>query len=480
MSSLTKGLVLLIVVLGIGVGLVLWKSKVGRSEGSFNSISRAEVELLLADVAKTNPLVLKRFSDDPQMKKQQLDNLKQLLAFASEAQHEGLADEETNRRELRNIRSEVVSVNYDREINKDKGPMPAFGFITEDQIKEFWGEGDKAPTGFMASLKGKLGYGPEAHELEFQKFLDTKLAVLKANNPQMQDREISDDEREQAKKFFAQVKIYENEYDEKSGNLSKEFRDKVELQVKLQQAQYLARLMSDKMAEKVKATDEDVAKYVSEHPELDPAAKRQKAQDILNRAKAGEDFAALANQYSEDPGNKDPKTGEGKGGLYADTPKGMMVPQFEQAALALEPGQIAPELVETDYGFHIIKLEKKGQGKDASGNPAETYDARHILISTGYKDPAAPGGREVPVKTYVQRKLEEEKEKQLIDDIVAKNNVSVPDDFSVPQVSDDQIKDIMQKQQQMPGMSPGDEDGPPPAANPNGKPAARKPDAKKK
>jgi hypothetical protein len=106
----------------------------------------------------------------------------------------------------------------------------------------------------MASLKNKLGYGPAAHQLEFEKFLDTKLAVLKENNPQMKDREISEDERTQAKDFFAKIKIYENEYDQNAGNLSKEFRDKVALQVKLQQAQYLARLMSEKMAEKVNST----------------------------------------------------------------------------------------------------------------------------------------------------------------------------------------------------------------------------------
>ena len=118
---------------------------------------------------------------------------------------------------------------------------------------------------------------------------------------------------------------------------------------------------------------------------------------------------------------------------------------------------------------------------------------RHILISTGYKDPNAPGGREVPVKTYVKGKLEEEKEKQLIDDIVAKNHVEVPDDFNVPQVSDEQIKQIMQKQQQQmqqmqaPGAGEDeDEEGPAAAPNPHGgekpgdKPAAKKPEAKKK
>ena len=483
MSNLTKGLILLLAVLGIGAGLVVWKNKVGgHSEGSFNSISRGEVEMLLADVAKVNPMVLKRFAEDPEMKKQQLENLKQLLAFASQAQREGLTNEPNNRQELKNIRSEVVAVNYDRDINKDKGPMPPFGFITEDQINAFWGQGDQAPQGFWASLKNTVSMGPQNNELEFQKFLETKVALLKASNPQMKDREISEEEKTQAKDIFAKIEIYEQEYEDKvdAGQISKELQDKINLQIKLQQAQFLARIYSDKMAEKVKVTDEDVAKYIAEHPELDTGAKKAKADEILNRAKAGEDFAALANEFSEDPGNTDPQTKQKKGGLYADTPKGRMVPAFEQAALALEPGQVAPELVETDYGYHIVKLEKKGQGKDASGQPAETYDVRHILISTGYKDPENPMGREMPVKAYVRSKLETDKEKQVIDELVASNHVEIPDDFTVPEVSDEQIKELMNKQQQMSmGLPEGEGAGPAPGAKP-GKVDPKKADTKKK
>jgi len=306
--------------------------------------------------------------------------------------------------------------------------------------------------------------------------------LLKASNPQMKDREISEEEKTQAKDIFAKIEIYEQEYEDKvdAGQISKELQDKINLQIKLQQAQFLARIYSDKMAEKVKVTDEDVAKYIAEHPELDTGAKKAKADEILNRAKAGEDFAALANEFSEDPGNTDPQTKQKKGGLYADTPKGRMVPAFEQAALALEPGQVAPELVETDYGYHIVKLEKKGQGKDASGQPAETYDVRHILISTGYKDPENPMGREMPVKAYVRSKLETDKEKQVIDELVASNHVEIPDDFTVPEVSDEQIKELMNKQQQMSmGLPEGEGAGPAPGAKP-GKVDPKKADTKKK
>ena len=96
---------------------------------SFNSISKIEVEMLLADVAKTNPKILKQLAEDPKMKKQQIENLRQLLAFASQAQHDGLASDPTNKQELDNIRAEVLAVNYDREINKDKGPMLTGGPI---------------------------------------------------------------------------------------------------------------------------------------------------------------------------------------------------------------------------------------------------------------------------------------------------------------------------------------------------------------
>lgn len=478
MSNLAKGLILLLVILGIGAGLVVWKNNVGGGHvaaASFNKISKEEIELLLNDLAKQNPMVLKRFEQDPQMKKQQLDNLKQLLAFASQAKRDGMLEDPTHKQELENIRAEVSAVNYDKEINKDKGPMPPFGFISEDQVNAFWAQ--PAETGFVASLKNKIGLGQEDREAAFQKFLDSKLAVMKSGNPAMKDREISEEERTQARDFYAKIEIYEKEFDEKahSGGLPKEFVDRVNLQVKLQQAQYLARLFSEKAAEKVKVTDEEVNQYIAAHPELLQPEKRAKAEEILNRAKAGEDFAKLANEFSEDPGNKDAK-GEGQGGLYKDVTKGRMVKPFEDAALALEPGQVSPNLVETDFGFHIIKLERKGEGKDAAGQPTETYDARHILFSTTYKDPEDAEGRDLPVKQYVRDKLEKEKEKKLLDEVMAANNVSVPEDFDVPQVSEEQIQEMMRKQQQQRQMPPMGPEGEMPTGEPG---EAPKPDAKK-
>ncbi|MEP7211475.1 MAG: peptidylprolyl isomerase [Acidobacteriota bacterium] len=392
---------------------------------TFNTISREEVEMLLADVAKDNPMVLKRFAEDPEMKKQQLDSLRQLLAFASDAIKEGLADEPTNKQELENIRAEVEAVNYDKEINKDKGPRPPFGFITEEQTKAFWSAG---------------GSGSES---DFEKFLAAKITLLKLNEPAVRDREVTDEEKSQAHDFFAKIGIYAKEYNAKAaaGLLPLPFRKKVALQVKLQQAQFLARVYADILAKKTGVSDAEIASYIGHHPEFDSSQKRAKAEGILKRAQGGEDFAKLANEFSDDPGNS-ASDGVLNGGKYADVPKGRMIPAFEKAALALEPGQIAAGLVETDYGYHIIKLEKKSDVKGDDGKLTKKYDVRHILISTGYKD---ENGREVPVQTYVRTKLEAEKEQKIIAEIVASNHITVPDDFTVPTAAAAPVKKPVRK-----------------------------------
>lgn len=86
------------------------------------------------------------------------------------------------------------------------------------------------------------------------------------------------------------------------------------------------------------------------------AAKHKQIEDILKQIRDGGDFAALAKQYSEDPGSKT------KGGELPEFPRGQMVPEFETAAFALTNNQVS-DVVTTKYGFHIIQSLGKTPSK---------------------------------------------------------------------------------------------------------------------
>jgi peptidyl-prolyl cis-trans isomerase D len=81
----------------------------------------------------------------------------------------------------------------------------------------------------------------------------------------------------------------------------------------------------------------------------DAAAVRKTAEEVLARVKKGEDFAALARQYSDD-GSKE------QGGDLDFFARGAMVGPFDEAVWKLQPGQTTDALVQTDFGFHIIRV----------------------------------------------------------------------------------------------------------------------------
>lgn len=96
---------------------------------------------------------------------------------------------------------------------------------------------------------------------------------------------------------------------------------------------------------------------------------RKKATELLAQIKAGADFAKLAKENSDDPGSAQ------KGGDLGFFGRKTMAQPFEDAAYALEPGQVS-ELVKTNFGYHIIKLVEKRQTEDRT--------LRQILISTQF------------------------------------------------------------------------------------------------
>jgi peptidyl-prolyl cis-trans isomerase D len=116
-------------------------------------------------------------------------------------------------------------------------------------------------------------------------------------------------------------------------------------------AEYERRKSSFEVPEQVTAAHILIKVDESKGPAADAEAKK-KAEALFARAQKGEDFAKLADANTDDP------TGKGKGGALSPFGRGQMVPEFEQAAFSMAPGEIRGP-VKTQFGYHIIKLISK-------------------------------------------------------------------------------------------------------------------------
>ena len=151
-----------------------------------------------------------------------------------------------------------------------------------------------------------------------------------------------------------------------------------QIKVQLKEDLSIQTLIDKQVVDKITVTEQEAQAYYDTHPEAfkqpeqirashilvmvdpkdDPAKKEEahkKIESVQEKLKAGGDFATLAKELSDCPSKE-------KGGDLGYFGKGQMVKPFEDAALALKPGEISG-IVETQFGYHIIKLvEIKPEG----------------------------------------------------------------------------------------------------------------------
>jgi peptidyl-prolyl cis-trans isomerase D len=138
--------------------------------------------------------------------------------------------------------------------------------------------------------------------------------------------------------------------------------------------------------------------------DAEAAEVRKKAEDVLNKAKHGGNFADLAKQYSED-------TSKDKGGDLGWIVRGQTVPEFEAAAFSLPKGSIS-DLVKTQYGFHIIQVidretartQTLDEVKASIINQLQTEKAEQLgeNVSAQVADEIRRGGR-VPIDELAKK-----------------------------------------------------------------------------
>jgi peptidyl-prolyl cis-trans isomerase SurA len=218
-----------------------------------------------------------------------------------------------------------------------------------------------------------------------QMLLQQKLMVARAEiDSVVVEEAMVEGELDQRMAYFLQQAGGEQKLVEFYNKSVKQLKDDLRKQVR---EQLIAQKMQNEITSKLTVTPKEVKKFFNQIPKdsipyfsteveigqivkLAQVSKTQKDEvrkkllDLKKRIEAGESFASLATQFSEDPGSA------AKGGELGFFKKKELVPEYEATALKLEPGQIS-DPVESAFGFHMIQLiERRG----------EEFNSRHILI----------------------------------------------------------------------------------------------------
>ncbi len=366
-------------------GAALWSQNSSSSPTRIKLTSH-DLELIANELMP--PQQRARLATDPEAKKAFLKSIKSILALSQMAEQENIAQKPETKSQVDFQVDLALSGAY-----KKKNPD---GAVSEEEANSYL----------------------QAHPNEWNDFLEA--------NPRYKQQ------AEEVKKEYLQIKVMAERA--RREGLDKE--ELTKLSILLQRSQVLAEAYIRELQKNPDGlvSDGEVEQYYNEHkdefeevrarhilistrapeeaenphekPGKDqkkPAPKKaltkeeaqKKAQSILDRIRKGEDFAKLAQENSDDPGSK------ANGGDMPFFSKGEMVPEFDQAAFSMNPGQIS-ELVETQYGYHIIRVEEK-----------------------------RTAALDEKTREKIKGKLEQEAFEKKIDEIVSKAKLEVADDFTV-------------------------------------------------
>jgi parvulin-like peptidyl-prolyl isomerase len=451
LKATTKAIIAAAVAVAVAVLLIFWQARRHGGYAGLTSLSSEDMSLIADGFSPSEKLKL---SNSPEDRKKLAEDIRQMLAVAEEAREKGYTDRPEVRRQLEMMRTVVVAQTYAKKQRDAKAenwmPKP-------DEVEAFSKnpENTKQVEEYLEDVK-KLGLVPEGQE-------------------------ITDELKTRFRQQWAPMAMLA----QKGRTSGLEGERATQLQIQFQQAVALDNIYESDLAKKLEPTDAEIQEYFTQHPELDPKAAHDKAEDLRRRAADGEDFEKLAKENSDEPGAKE------SGGDLGWFGRGRMVKPFEEAAFALKDNEIS-QVVESPFGFHVIQVLGRRTGKaeanpmtgEKGGEEEEQIHARHILIKSGAANANPFAGPPKSPRDTAKEAIIAEKRKKAVEEIAKRSKVTVAEDFAV------KAPEVPPNMGMPPGMSappdaddaaPGgeDEDNDAPKSSGGAKPKAAPPSKKK-
>jgi parvulin-like peptidyl-prolyl isomerase len=381
LNTSKKIAITIVVIFAIAAGALAVQVLVMRVGGGQN-VSAAQME---AYVATMSPQELAQVGTTDEQHKNYAEGMKRLLAVAQQATAEGFDRKDPNMADNMKLQNDIMLAQEYQAWAQRNNKTAA---VTDDENKNY----------------------EKAHPGEFDKFFEQ----LQKNNPRF--AQAPPEQKESIRKQYNELMVLV----QRAKDQKLDSDPGVQLKLRVTKAEAIVQPYIQELQTKLTVPPDQVQKYYDEHraefeqvkarhilistgsvkgedgqsKPVDKEAARKKAEDLLKQVKAGKDFITLAKENTDEPQGK---TNGGDLGYFS---KGKMVPQFEDAAFALQPGQIS-DIVESPFGFHIIKVEDR--------KPAPIED----------------------VKQEIEEKLKVEVFKKKIDEIVAKSHIKVAENFKV-------------------------------------------------
>ncbi|HXG82629.1 MAG TPA: peptidylprolyl isomerase [Pyrinomonadaceae bacterium] len=410
-----KTLILFIISASLAAGIFLvWQNQNERARAAkldseiLKGLTAEEIGLILKSEALADRQSIAAIQQSNEKRQAFLKGMREYLALAGQARREGFADDANFKINAEYKKNILLADLYRAKLGY--GQEKSY-VVPEDEIKAVW-----------ANSENENSFNRDIKTLkEIQK------AAAAVTGNQAPVSELAGENLTKARINWARTKILSER-----AKADAEFmrQPEIPLRLKIVEAGILANdYLRANWTRRLKASDREISAYLKSHPEYDVEKKRQTAETVLQKAKAGEDFTKLAAEFSEDRSTKD------KGGLYQNVNKNVLWAEVEDAALNLEKGQIADRVVESNIGYHIVKLEGKKNIKNKDGGEKVNFSIRHVLLQKNFEEPnnKIPG---IPppfmkAEEIAEAEIEKEKRALFINEINKQNAVSLPENFTV-------------------------------------------------